>query len=162
VKEKIPALFSTFSWALKNYTLNSSQPLPERTVSYIENGAPEGQRNDELFHAAQQFRDAGIDVWEAKVSLVPRAVTDGLRESEAVAAIESAYNGEKRDAIKPRKSRKSEFKKIETTPEKLHEYIVDGDKALIKAAFEPWEFVAIGDTIWDETETYRVARDVAL
>ena len=139
---------------MKNYTLNSSQPLPERTVNYIENGSPEGQRNDELFHAAQQFRDAEIDVWEAKATLVPRAVTDGLRESEAVAAIESAYRGEKRDAIKPRKSRKPEFKKIETTPERLPEYIADGDKALLKAAFEPWEFVAIGDTIWDETETY--------
>ena len=34
--------------------------LPKRTENFISNGAKEGERNQELFLAAQQLRDAGI------------------------------------------------------------------------------------------------------
>lgn len=125
--------------------------LPKRTLDYLEYGAPEGQRNDELFQAAQQFRDGKIGILEAKAELIPRAELDGLSRSEAETAINSAYRGEQRDSISRRtQQRKPKFRKIETAPEELPEYIPDGDRALIEAAFEPGELVWIGDTFENE------------
>jgi hypothetical protein len=45
-------------------------PLPRRTLDYLERGAPEGMRNAELFEAACQFRDAGFSSGEAEERLL--------------------------------------------------------------------------------------------
>lgn len=45
------------------------------------------------------------------------------------------------------------FKKIETEPEELPDYMPNGDRALIEAAFEPGELVWIGDTNANEDGT---------
>jgi len=42
------------------------------------------------------------------------------------------------------------FKKIQTAPEKLPDYIADGDRVLIEAAFEQGEFICIGTTFENE------------
>ena len=65
--------------------------LPTRTQQFITNGAHEGQRNEELFLAAQQLRDAGIDEFSAIDKLYPSAVASGLKEREIEAAVKSAY-----------------------------------------------------------------------
>jgi RecA-family ATPase len=73
--------------------------LPDRTLRYLSSPTPDGQRNAELFAAAQQYRDAGIDSGTAERELVPAAVRDGLPPSEAKAAIRSAYGKAPRKPI---------------------------------------------------------------
>jgi RecA-family ATPase len=72
--------------------------LPLSVESYLRSGAAEGGRNHAVFAAAAQLRDMGLPQDEAANHLVPRATQDGLSASEAVATIESAYRGEKREA----------------------------------------------------------------
>ena len=66
--------------------------LPQRTRNYLEHGAPEGERNHELFEAACQFRDAGFTQDDASGYLGPRAEKDGLSQAEILCTIRSAYN----------------------------------------------------------------------
>ena len=51
-------------------------PLPQRTLDYLEHGAPEGSRNAELFDATCQLRDAGQSITDAESCLLARAVAD--------------------------------------------------------------------------------------
>jgi RecA-family ATPase len=134
--------------------------LPARTTNYIANGAQEGSRNDETFHAACQMRDAGLSEQAAIIDLVPRAVTSGLGESEAISSVKSAYRGAKRESIglcnkhenqvisrsKPKKLKKA--KKID--PKELPAEMVDGIKDLLRTCFKEGEWVAIGDTFENE------------
>jgi hypothetical protein len=70
-----------------------NQPvLPQRTRDYLEHGAPEGQRNAELFEAACQMRDGGYLESDAAGWLGPRAEKDGLLEAEILRTIRSAYD----------------------------------------------------------------------
>ena len=71
--------------------MTRSMPLPRRTLDYLAQGAPEGQRNEELLHAGCQCRDAGFSQGEAEQVLIPRAEADGLSTAEARATIASAY-----------------------------------------------------------------------
>ena len=66
--------------------------LPKRTRDYLTNGAPEGQRNEELLQAAAQFRDAGCTQIEAESQLLTRATRDGLTEREVLQTIRSAFS----------------------------------------------------------------------
>ncbi len=68
-----------------------SKQLPNRVKNYLQSGASVGGRNQELFYCARAYNDAGYSQSEAERDLVPRATTDGLRESEALTAIASAY-----------------------------------------------------------------------
>src|ERR1700730_16551484 len=128
--------------------------LPQCTLDYLEHGAPEGSRNAELHKHACQFRDAGISFSEASEQLGRRAHLHGLSNSEIERTIASAYRGTQREPIgrgtsyssRPQARQTPKFKKVETEPEELPEYIPDGDIALLKAAFEPGEIVWIGDT----------------
>ena len=72
--------------------------LPQRTINYIAHGASEGTRNDELFAAAQQARDAGMTEGAAVNAFLGRALADGLSESEARRAIQSAFSSAPREA----------------------------------------------------------------
>jgi hypothetical protein len=82
-----------------NPTRNPSQhgTLPQRTLNYMANGAGQGNRNDELDHAAQQFRDAGYTQAEAEPRLLARGMADGLCEAECRRAINSGYSGPARE-----------------------------------------------------------------
>ena len=90
-------------------TLNNGHyPLPPRTEQYLASGANNGNRNQELFAAACQLRDAGHSLTDAERELIPRHVADGdgsenaaAREKEARATIASAYSHRPRDSISP-------------------------------------------------------------
>jgi hypothetical protein len=80
--------------------------LPPRTEQYLASGAFKGDRNQELFAAACQLRDAGYGQSDAKAQLVARYVADGDgtenpkgREKEAKATITSAYKQSPREPI---------------------------------------------------------------
>ncbi len=74
--------------------------LPLRTLQYLANGAPEGQRNAELLAAACQCRDAGVSELETENMLVPRALSDGLTQGEATCTVRSAFSKSPREPIK--------------------------------------------------------------
>jgi RecA-family ATPase len=147
---------------MSTYRQGSAEPsLPRVTLEYLEYGAPEGERNAALFNAAQQFRDAGYGLDEAQRQLGARAQLDGLLIGEISTAIASAYRGPQREPIgigerrtngslrKPVPS-KIKFRKVETEPEQLPDHLENGWKLLLECAFEPGEYVAIGDTFEDD------------
>jgi hypothetical protein len=76
---------------------SSHAPLPRATLDYIINGAPQGQRNQALFDAATQFRDARYTFEEAESILIGRALADGLSGPEAYQTLKSAYSKGPRD-----------------------------------------------------------------
>lgn len=73
--------------------------LPRPTQDYLNHGATRGQRNEKLFAAACQLRDAGLGQAAAEVELLPRALADGLSEGESRSAIASAYQRSARQPI---------------------------------------------------------------
>jgi len=77
-----------------NPTRNPSQhrTLPQKTLDYLAHGASKGNRNPELFAAAQQFRDAGYSQAEAEPRLLQRGMADGLSEAECLKTIASGYS----------------------------------------------------------------------
>ncbi len=86
---------------MKYRTTPGRPVLPPRTRHYLENGAPEGRRNAELFEAACQLRDAGTAHEEVHAMLLPRALSDGLSESEAAQTIESCFSRSRREPLTP-------------------------------------------------------------
>ncbi len=78
---------------------NGHHPLPRRTEDYLVSGAPPHHRNNELFAAACQLRDAGYSETDAERQLVPRYVADGCLEGEARKTIQSANNRPPREPI---------------------------------------------------------------
>lgn len=102
----------TFAWlesephqprfdGLKVVTLNGNgqHPLPSRTESYLASGATGSTRNNELFAAACQMRDAGYGQSDAERELIPRHLASGSSEREALATIVSAYSRPAREPI---------------------------------------------------------------
>jgi Domain of unknown function (DUF927) len=86
---------------LKVVTLNGNghHPLPPRTETYLASGATDGNRNNELFAAACQLRDAGYSQSDAGRELIPRHLANGSSEREALATIASAFSRPARDPI---------------------------------------------------------------
>lgn len=70
---------------------NGHAVLPKRTLNYIVFGAQKGDRNNELYHAAQQCYAAGYTQAEADQMLRGRAKQDGLDDLEIDKTITSAY-----------------------------------------------------------------------
>jgi RecA-family ATPase len=146
--------------------------LPPRTKDFISNGAPEGTRNQEVFNAACQMRDAGISEQAAIIDLVPAS---GLGESEAIATIRSAYRHARREPLgnrpndrtnnhqnsrenkRPNK-RPKKAKKID--PKELPAEIIDGIKDLLRNCFKEGEWVAIGDTFENEEGEHKPSKGV--
>lgn len=77
---------------------NTNSALPHSVEFYLQNGAPEGNRNHSLYAAASQLRDIDMPLDEAHHCLIDRALNDGLSESEATSTIQSAFRGTKREA----------------------------------------------------------------
>jgi RecA-family ATPase len=150
---------ATGSGTANNEELPTSQSqLPKITLDYLEYGAPEGQRDDSAYKAAQQFCWNKIGIDEATAAIVPRAMADGLSASQAEKCVRQGYQSKPGEPIGrgtqytrlPARPTAPKFKKIETAPEELPDYIADGDRALMEAAFEPGEFICIGDTFENE------------
>lgn len=87
-------------------SMDGHQPLPPRTEDYLATGASDGNRNNELFAAACQLRDAGYSQSEAENQLVSRYLSDTAsgenangREREARKTIASAYSQSARQPI---------------------------------------------------------------
>ena len=144
--------------------------LPRRTLEYLANGAQPGSRNGELFAAAGQFRDAGFTCEESETQLIPRAVADGLSETEAHTTVRSVFSQSARQSILPGQpglsvspdTKHGALRRNEScgdvpphpprfTPEPLPlpEPIEDGFLKLLSTCFEPDEHVAIAPATED-------------
>lgn len=119
-----------------------STALPKRTTDYLQNGAPEGTRNAELFDATCQFRDAGHPREEVEEQLLARAILDGLSEAEARQTIQSAFARTAREPAggKPEASRNTPPPATDSGPP---EPLNSGFLQLIESCFLDHEFVAI-------------------
>ena len=62
---------------------SSGHALPAFVHDYLASGSAEGVRNDTLHRCAQQFFAARLSLEEAEARLLPRALADGLKPSEA-------------------------------------------------------------------------------
>ena len=78
----------------------SDPVLPKRTRDYLAHGAPPGQRNNELFEAACQLRDAGYTRSQIDALVIPRAESDGLSTAESNATLKSVFKREARGPIR--------------------------------------------------------------
>ena len=58
--------------------IDGLHPLPPRTQDYLASGSSDGSRNNDLFAAACQLRDAGYSQSEAENQLVSRYVADSV------------------------------------------------------------------------------------
>ncbi len=148
-------------------------PLPRRTLEYLERGAPEGSRNSELFEAACQLRDAGIDQGEAEPQLVARALADGLGEDEARSTIRSAFSRTAREAPGSQSpanhspAQSAEVVAVKkprfvTSPLALPAPIDGGFLRLLDVCFRPDEYVAIAAAKEDEKGKIAPKRGVTL
>lgn len=117
-------------------------PLPQRTLDYLEHGAPEGTRNAELFDASCQMRDAGQSVSDVEPCLLARAVADGLSETEARQTIRSAFNGAAREPLASM-SEGQDTHRPSHDGTVLPEPIEGGIQRILTECFHPDEFVSI-------------------
>ena len=133
--------------------------IPKNTRNYIMNGAANGERNQSLFDAACQMRDAGNSQHEIQSALMSRALEDGLDLSEVNKTIVSVFKrpareeASKQDGRKPKRptlrnrkpvsyktAPKGDYKlKKRTLPKPLE----DGARVLLNTAFEESENVRI-------------------
>jgi RecA-family ATPase len=112
--------------------------LPPAVISYLSSGAAEGERNERLHWAAQQFFAAGLSQEEAEAQLMPRALSDGLRESESRQCIRSAYRSTKvTEPIKSAAPKASNGTRPRTQAKEL------GFMDALEAAFLPGESIAV-------------------
>ena len=78
--------------------------LPPATEAVYHNGAPEGERNTQLFRMALQFRDQGLSQFDAESEAEIWGFKNGLTQNECVAAVKSAYSKPARKRGGPRQS----------------------------------------------------------
>jgi len=143
--------------------------LPQVTRDYLATGESPGNRDNALFAAACQFRDAGYSQQEAAAALIPRAEADGFSEAYAIKKLESAYS---RSARQPCRSRGSNHSgaacsstaapRVEQTSEPVRSEhvrldpkgskarplpnpIAEGYRVMLETCFLPGEGVSIGD-----------------
>jgi RecA-family ATPase len=126
--------------------------LPERTLVYLRDGAQKGNRNDELLHAACQFRDARYSESEAIKQLVPRARADGLSSHEAVATIHSAFSRGAREQIGPKCNGVSDgsslhYRRIKIEPAPLPKPIEQSAITFLETVFREGEYIGISEAI---------------
>jgi len=117
--------------------------LPTRTQQFITNGAHEGQRNEELFLAAQQLRDAGLDEFSAIDKLYPSATSSGLKEREIEAAVKSAYRRSPRQPLSFSPFKANEPMKIDIAPCPTPSHHADDVRRFLLTAFNEGDRVCI-------------------
>jgi RecA-family ATPase len=76
--------------------------LPPATEAVYHNGAPEGERNTQLFRMALQFRDQGLSQFDAESEAEIWGFKNGLTQNECVAAVKSAYSKPARELWRPK------------------------------------------------------------
>jgi len=76
--------------------------LPPATEAIYHNGAPEGERNTQLFRMALQFRDQGLSQFDAESEAEIWGFKNGLTQNECVAAVKSAYSKPAREPWRPK------------------------------------------------------------
>jgi RecA-family ATPase len=133
---------------LKRLTLPDFEDiaLPKRTVEYVLKGAKDGDRNNELLAAAQQFSWAGISLDVSLERLGARAEADGLAQREAESTIRSAYRQAQRNPIDVGDYDRPRFEGGLDLPQPAEH----GLRTLLETCFRPGEYVAIGDTFENE------------
>jgi RecA-family ATPase len=143
--------------------------LPERTNTYLRDGAQNGNRNNELLEAACQFRDARYSEHEAIEQLVPRACADGLSKHEATTTIHSAFSRSAREPIGPVKnngagSNGHHYRRIQTEPAPLPNPIEQSSITFLKTVFREREFIGIAEATEkrDDDGKIRVAPNAGL
>lgn len=139
--------------------------LPQRTLNYLANGAGKGNRNDELFAAAQQFRDAGYSQAEAEPRLIGRGMADGLSEFECRKAINSGFSqpsrapagsptggngsGPHQQSAPPPKAAGQAARPAAAGTRTIPDPIAGGLSVLLGACFLPGEFVSLSAIVVD-------------
>lgn len=68
-----------------------SDDMPRVVREYLQNGAPQGQRNAKLYFIARVYNDNGKSQMDTEQDLIPRALADGLEQHEANNTIRSAF-----------------------------------------------------------------------
>jgi RecA-family ATPase len=76
--------------------------LPPATEAVYHNGAPEGERNTQLFRMALQFRDQGLSQFDAETEAEIWGHKFGITQKEAVSVVKSAYSKPQREAWRPK------------------------------------------------------------
>jgi|GEM_PF-1961703 len=108
--------------------------IPRKTREYLELGAPEGQRNAELFNAACQLRDANWPLHVMDELLTRRGRLDGLPESEIKACIQSVLKSPARQPLLESKHRipnlinQFKIQQPEPEPEPIVYALDEGDR----------------------------------
>jgi hypothetical protein len=140
------------------YSSTFSQ-LPKITQDYLEHGAPEGQRDEAAYSAAQQFYWNGYSIDEAMEAIVPRAIADGLSASQAEKCVRSGYKSKPGDPIG---RTESGFHRTHAPPTPLPNPILNGDEQLLLAAFNEGEIISIADTNENEKGEHNPSKGVTL
>ncbi len=113
--------------------------LPTRTRTFIEHGAPEGQRADEAFAASVQLRDAGFSEIDALAEVLKGAASCAFPEKEARNAVRSAFKRTPREPIGKRNG--SNGDKPAGTIAKAYDYTDENGKLLFQCVrFSPKGF----------------------
>ena len=118
---------------------------------YLQNGVSE-HRNDKVFWAAGQFRDAGYSQADATAVLLARGLADGLSDKEIRKTIDSAYRRPARDpatqtsqtSASSAKSQKPPSSQPDAAALPLPNALADGFRLLLETAFQKGERVSIG------------------
>jgi len=135
--------------------MSTLPPIPKAVRLYIEGGASEGKRNETLFHAVCQCRDAGWPDATIYDILGRRGMLDGLTEDEAQKTIGSALSRSARPpAVPPNGAKAKELPKMKSAPKpkvieadhsgnvmKAVRYILDESEDLPKPMENPTETI---------------------
>ena len=128
-------------------------PLAPAVRSIYENGAPEGERNNQLFKLACQFRDQGMSIEDAEVEADIWAHKVGLTQREALAAVRSAYTKAPREPWVPGSKYRlqnltilRDVAAIPPMPKSVEETPVE---KFLAACFEVGENINICRSVWD-------------
>jgi hypothetical protein len=133
------------------------RPLPPVTLDYLANPVSEGFRDNALFNASCQFRDAGYSQAEAEAQLIRCGSRDGFTEAYSKRKIASAYSRGPRDPIANgtfsgdtapsagagKRGKKAKEDGSAITPELLPKPIADGARKLIEHCFSDEERVCV-------------------
>ena len=139
------------------------------------NGAANGERNESLFQAACQMRDAGKDQHEIQTALMCRALTDGLDPSEVNKTIVSVFKRPPREVASGQGGRRANRPTLRkrtpvtytTAPKGNYELkkrelprpIENGAVELLRAAFKEGENVRIVMSTLEDNESGRPANE---
>ncbi len=86
----------------RHVPIEASEGLPKWVDTYLQNGAPNGERNHRLYAVARAYNDAGLTMGQCTNEAVGRARADGLTDEEITRTIESAFSAPRSIQIDPK------------------------------------------------------------